>query len=467
VRYYGRNEYCICSLALHRTPMEMMVKTDTSGNAMMSLWSQPSLQQGHDQSSITAPVAIPQTQAYFASGATNQQPILQQRQLLATTNMPNFYYFSDTNHPAIPLISHQSHTPPQLYAQAMPQVVQNQNSQVQQFQDEIEMLMMGTEATYPAGIQPTSIWTQDVDVDSTSAQLGLKGSSWQSNLRPIDRKANPITALTMADNATTFSWIGTEAQLGGSVPSYPCPESFDNDGMIPGLVNNPFRGIGSYSDRSEVTDCFSPISPVDRQFNAQNDCVRIRRNSDDAPQVHGLPFRNHEENHPVDWTGDDSSQSDWLIHGENKQCPDQPKTMQHIQPGLVSHLESYPIDHSQYSYSALTGYNHIERENDFGSPDLEDDFPNSLCPQTLASQSSPMTQTRNARDDLLVQMRRRGLPYKEIKSKGGYSEAESTLRGRFRTLTKEKNERVRKPHWQPEDVSITTSTFRSLHTNHL
>jgi hypothetical protein len=59
----------------------------------------------------------------------------------------------------------------------------------------------------------------------------------------------------------------------------------------------------------------------------------------------------------------------------------------------------------------------------------------------------------NAKDLFLVQSKRAGMSYKEIKSRGNFSEAESTLRGRFRTLTKDKGSRVRKPEWTERDVS--------------
>lgn len=61
------------------------------------------------------------------------------------------------------------------------------------------------------------------------------------------------------------------------------------------------------------------------------------------------------------------------------------------------------------------------------------------------------TDSRNA---FLIDWKRRGLSYKDIKRLGGFKEAESTLRGRFRTLTKAKEQRVRKPKWHEEDVSL-------------
>jgi len=60
---------------------------------------------------------------------------------------------------------------------------------------------------------------------------------------------------------------------------------------------------------------------------------------------------------------------------------------------------------------------------------------------------------RIRKDTFLVQNKRAGMTYKEIRLKGGFIEAESTLRGRFRTLTKNKEQRVRKPEWEEKDVS--------------
>ena len=57
------------------------------------------------------------------------------------------------------------------------------------------------------------------------------------------------------------------------------------------------------------------------------------------------------------------------------------------------------------------------------------------------------------RDNFLLEKRREGMPYREIRRLGGFREAESTLRGRVRVLTKDKSERVRQPKWTVGDVS--------------
>lgn len=56
-------------------------------------------------------------------------------------------------------------------------------------------------------------------------------------------------------------------------------------------------------------------------------------------------------------------------------------------------------------------------------------------------------------DRQLVEGRRSGRTYSQIKRDGNYVEQESSLRGRYRTLIKPKEERVRKPEWKALDVS--------------
>ena len=79
---------------------------------------------------------------------------------------------------------------------------------------------------------------------------------------------------------------------------------------------------------------------------------------------------------------------------------------------------------------------------------------------SVSTASIPLSQSpgndakgkRMQRDELLMDLRRKGLSYREIKQRGRFREAESTLRGRVRVLTKDKRERVRKPEWQAQDV---------------
>jgi hypothetical protein len=61
---------------------------------------------------------------------------------------------------------------------------------------------------------------------------------------------------------------------------------------------------------------------------------------------------------------------------------------------------------------------------------------------------------REHNDRMLLEGKKRGETYKEIKKKLiGENPAESTLRGRYRSLTKARRDRVRKPVWTKTDVS--------------
>ncbi|KAI0118699.1 hypothetical protein GGR51DRAFT_570492 [Nemania sp. FL0031] len=69
---------------------------------------------------------------------------------------------------------------------------------------------------------------------------------------------------------------------------------------------------------------------------------------------------------------------------------------------------------------------------------------------------------RDAKNRFLVESKLAGMTYREIRRKGGFTEAESTLRGRFRTLTKNKEQRVRKPEWQDKDIRLLKRAVRKL-----
>jgi hypothetical protein len=60
---------------------------------------------------------------------------------------------------------------------------------------------------------------------------------------------------------------------------------------------------------------------------------------------------------------------------------------------------------------------------------------------------------RKADDEILLQGKKNNLTYKEIRKKMHAKCAESTLRGRYRSLTKDRRDRVRKPVWREKDVS--------------
>jgi len=70
-----------------------------------------------------------------------------------------------------------------------------------------------------------------------------------------------------------------------------------------------------------------------------------------------------------------------------------------------------------------------------------------------ASRTGETQAQRKEEDRLLIEGKAQGLTYKQIREKMRSKVAESTLRGRYRSLVKPRHDRVRKPVWEEKDVS--------------
>jgi hypothetical protein len=81
-----------------------------------------------------------------------------------------------------------------------------------------------------------------------------------------------------------------------------------------------------------------------------------------------------------------------------------------------------------------------------------------------SSGAKDTAQLRIAKDKFLLDSKREGKSYKHIRLEGGFTEAESTLRGRHRTLIKRPEERVRKPEWESNDVRSSVLWISNLGT---
>lgn len=85
--------------------------------------------------------------------------------------------------------------------------------------------------------------------------------------------------------------------------------------------------------------------------------------------------------------------------------------------------------------------------------------PNAAFATDQDSRQTSTTLVRSAgrnlqRDQLLIQYRDMGMPYNRIKELLGFTIKLSTLRGRYRSLTKPRSQRVRKPVWTQNDARI-------------
>lgn len=130
-----------------------------------------------------------------------------------------------------------------------------------------------------------------------------------------------------------------------------------------------------------------------------------------------------------------------------------------------THIQLQPTSFGNAISSAGTSFSSVAESRDNAASDTPK--PRS---STVPSQGASTATESFDKDAELVRLRKyEGLSYHAIQKRLGLSEAEPTLRGRYRNLTKPKNERVRAPKWQDIDVSPhpCPSRFRScIHAHH-
>lgn len=114
-----------------------------------------------------------------------------------------------------------------------------------------------------------------------------------------------------------------------------------------------------------------------------------------------------------------------------------------------------PIVPRQTSTSATSSVMDVERQGSETGSEESDDSDWDTEELNVNHQAINDATHRQKRDRFLLKMRSKGRSYKDIKELGKFAEAESTLRGRVRVLTKDKSVRVRKPEWEPKDVSLS------------
>lgn len=209
------------------------------------------------------------------------------------------------------------------------------------------------------------------------------------------------------------------------------------------------------SPSSIDTDEDSPITPAFDQHSTFFDHYAAKYGPPDAQLFSNAPhtsrseataygsFSSYTSEASMSYLGSSSSFSGTYAHGNAGSGQIYGPAVHYPVPAEA--LMAPTVSHPQFDPHAST-------MSDNMSESEEDDDASSASSQTSAEEPG----IRHDRDRLLLDLRNQGLSYKEIKHQGGFKEAESTLRGRMRVLTKEKHERVRKPVWQVSDVSDLT-----------
>ena len=120
----------------------------------------------------------------------------------------------------------------------------------------------------------------------------------------------------------------------------------------------------------------------------------------------------------------------------------------------VHNAESYNVrPASNTTASPAQGDNSIQSHQTASYPTLPTHNQPQVRFQTSTSAANVQAQ-RAYNDELLIEGKKKGLTYKDIRKKWkGIPPKESTMRGRHRSLTKARKDRVRKPVWTENDVS--------------
>lgn len=194
----------------------------------------------------------------------------------------------------------------------------------------------------------------------------------------------------------------------------------------------------SFSSDSEIA---SPVSPksrgVERAMLDKKSFWSSRLSSTDSTNAIPMPMLTHSQASPAsDWNDLSSS------HPGEQKAPTIESNVGCPQRTLRSHTQNClaTVPPQTMTMTAMVD-------------DDDEEWP--------ASPQHKNSGKKSRKDDLLVQWKKAGMSYRQIREKGGFTEAESTLRGRYRTLTKRREERVRKPLWTQTDVSSHALSWKN------
>lgn len=141
--------------------------------------------------------------------------------------------------------------------------------------------------------------------------------------------------------------------------------------------------------------------------------------------------------------------------GDKAPAPSSKKSKAKSRGSSQSHSQPQSKSDSGHHHQRRRGGSDPDAKTHHGKASSSKAAAASSASSSGASAEAPATPPRSERDEYLVKSKLAGMTYKEIRKQGNFTEAESTLRGRFRTLTKPKEARVRKPEFQEIDVSVS------------
>ncbi|KAK6436479.1 hypothetical protein LTR95_007330 [Oleoguttula sp. CCFEE 5521] len=384
-----------------------------------------SVQVGHQQATMDAKLAV---SGHLAAPAFNEQLPNQQSYPSPYNNRRSYSFQSASEH---------GHTQPEFFNDNFhyhrPQEAALYNPQYHQHQ--------------------LHHWSHNVPTVPAMSHLaphGLPHRISTESLRKDVSLAPPLSPLTRwVTNVDTSQYeiIGSEDLKRGSFAAF---DEDDDTGTSPTTVDTnssgPFTPAGS--------DFGSFDAPQSRTWTEMGSSFGSQA-SDMFSLSHGLPY------HPVNHLGERKYSATDHMTGPTLSASGPVPLGQSSTQYMSKPLGSYPITDANIprtiTTATLRDLHRIPVIDDIEDPPNANVANVSAIADISAQEEEEYTKAvedRRRKDDYLLSMRNRGYSYREIKRRGKFREAESTLRGRVRVLTKDKSERVRRPEWTEGDVRL-------------
>ncbi|ROV88831.1 hypothetical protein VMCG_10161 [Cytospora schulzeri] len=273
---------------------------------------------------------------------------------------------------------------------------------------------------------------------------------------------------------------GVQRQEAFAIPPTPLFPSSTNPGIVqPQTVSPSMLRLNNTPSLPMATSSSESLSGSYSPFHMDTDSNSVQGTTNTIPETLILPSSDQQSRrrtgHRNTHRGSNSG-SKW----GRKALPDKAPTQQFILPNNGAKRRSEPDStispkpHSKKSKAKNKTSAEFQLRNhhaEFASPSGAQatsstgiQAPSSSSTAAEAAADDP-TSGRSAQDDFLVNSRLSGMKYSQIRKLGNFKEAESTLRGRFRTLMKPKEARVRNPQWQEIDDKLLKQAVPKLTKN--
>ncbi|CAN9303932.1 unnamed protein product [Alternaria alternata] len=244
-----------------------------------------------------------------------------------------------------------------------------------------------------------------------------------------DEFGNTYSPVSMLDQSSpTENWNGYPLSANNAVLSAPCR---------PFLAQKTDSDVGlSGIPRTSASTVATPVVPSNGY--SRQDLVPIAPLDDD--QQSGSEYSHSQNN--------SAGHSPWYRAKQSHDTSNAPYRSRNV--AIYSNPRSdtslLPTSGPRPTQHCLTPWNG-SRTSAHTQDRIQDKF---QVPRSAGAQAQ-----REHNDQVLIEGKRRGETYKEIKLKMvGEKPAESTLRGRYRSLTKARKDRVRKPVWTKVDLEL-------------